>query len=65
MIHTSQPTWPVERTLLTTGMLDALLTSKLRGGARLETPHLAIAYRPTFQWQPLPDPPPGRPLDAR
>lgn len=65
MIHTRRPTWPVERTLLTTGMLDALLTSKLRGGIRLETPHLAIKYRPTFQWQPPPDPVPGRPIDQQ
>lgn len=65
MIHTGQPTWPVDRTLLTTGMLDALLTSKLQGGVRLETPHLEIAYRPTFQWQRPPDPPPSRPLDAQ
>src|SRR5436190_3378904 len=65
MIHTRRRTWPVERTLLTTGMLDALLTSKLRGGVRLETPHLAIKYRPTFQWQPPPDPVPGRPLQEQ
>jgi hypothetical protein len=65
MIHTRKPSWPVERTLLTTGMLDALLTSKLRGGIRIETPHLAIGYRPTFRWQAPPAPPPNRPLDAQ
>jgi len=65
MIHTRRPTWPAERTLLTTGMLDALLTSKLRGGIRLETPHLKIKYRPTFQWEPPPDPVLGRPLDQQ
>ena len=65
MIHTRRPTWPVERTLLTTGVLDALLTSKLRGGIRMATPHLAIKYRPTFQWQPPPEPVPGRPLNEQ
>ena len=35
--------YPVERTLLTTGLTDALMRSRAAGG-RLETPHLSIAY---------------------
>lgn len=39
--------YPVERTLLTSGILESCLTSKVQGHARLETPHLAVEYRIT------------------
>ena len=41
---TGQAPYPVERTLLVTGALDALMDSKHRGNVRLETPHLDISY---------------------
>lgn len=40
------PPTPLERTYLTTGILEAALISKASGGVRVETPYLALAYRP-------------------
>jgi hypothetical protein len=51
MMLTGAPSWPVERTLLTTGMLAAAYDASYRHGAPLEegrlveTPHLHLAYR--------------------
>ncbi|HKW99558.1 MAG TPA: hypothetical protein VJN43_17595 [Bryobacteraceae bacterium] len=47
MFLTGKPTYPVERTLLTTGLTAAGVESLYRKQARYDTPHLAIAYQPT------------------
>jgi hypothetical protein len=47
MFLTRQPTYPVERTLLTTGLVAAGVESLYRHETRYETPHLAVTYQPT------------------
>jgi hypothetical protein len=44
MFETGKPTYPVERTLLTSGMLEAVLTSKFENHKRIETPYLGVKY---------------------
>ncbi|MFZ4732009.1 MAG: hypothetical protein ACOYK7_05665 [Pirellulales bacterium] len=55
MILTGQAPYPVERTLLTSGMVVAGVESLVAGGQRVDTPEMTIAYRAhpesTF-WQP-------------
>ena len=46
MYLTGKPTYPVERTLLTTGLTASGVESLYRDQKRLDTPHLAIAYQP-------------------
>ena len=43
--------YPVERTLLTTGVLEACLHSRHKLNQRLETPQLAVSYQPPTESQ--------------
>ena len=46
MFATGRAPYPVERTLLVSGVLESCLeSSKVLGGKRLETPHLSVKYR--------------------
>jgi hypothetical protein len=51
LIRTGHAPYPVERTLLTTGILDAMMTSRFKKGQRVETPQLDMKYQPT-EWGP-------------
>jgi hypothetical protein len=44
MMVTGKATYPVERTLLTTGLLDFLVNSKASDHKRIETPQLNVKY---------------------
>ena len=58
LVLTGTAAWPPQRTLLTTGTLEALMDSSYEGNVRLETPHLKVAYDPPpgsrFQGEPPP-----------
>lgn len=57
MMQTGKPTWPVERTLMSSGALDAGLISKSKGGVKIDTPELLIEYKSDWDWvEPAPAP---------
>ena len=61
MILTGKPAWNAERTLLTSGALDALLISRKENQRLVKTPYLERQYQPTWRWLEPPFPPPMRP----
>jgi hypothetical protein len=50
MFLTGKPPYRVERTLLTSGLVQAGMQS-LHNGKRLETPHLAVKYTAPLESQ--------------
>lgn len=65
MFTTGDPAWPVERTLMTSGALDALLISRLRDGEVVKTPHLMFSYDSDWRWEQPPPPPRDRPIHGQ
>jgi len=49
MFQTRVAPYPIDRTLLVSGILESCLTSKVQNHQRLETPHLKVAYQPPTQ----------------
>lgn len=47
MFLSGKPPYPIERTLLTTGLTAAGVDSLYAGQTKLDTPHLAIRYQPS------------------
>jgi hypothetical protein len=45
MFATGKAAYPVERTLIVSGILESCLTSRVQQHERLETPHLDVRYR--------------------
>jgi hypothetical protein len=52
MVLTGKPSWPAERTLMTSGILDAACISKRDGGRLVRTPYLVFSYQPDLTWRP-------------
>jgi hypothetical protein len=65
MFHSGQPTWPAERTLMTSALLDALLISKSKNGAIIPTPYLNFKYTTDWNWKQPPPPPTARPSNQQ
>jgi hypothetical protein len=45
MIVSGVAPYPVERTLLVSGMLESCLESRVKGHAQIDTPHLTVSYQ--------------------
>lgn len=61
MMLSGKPSWNVDRTLMTSGLLDALLQSRAQGQIPLATPQLEFTYQQPWRWSQPPPPPPSRP----
>jgi hypothetical protein len=62
MVTTGQSPYPIERTLLTTGVLDAAMQSRWKGHVPLDTPYLDVSYQTV---ETVPETGIGQPLPPR
>jgi hypothetical protein len=51
MFTTHSAPYPVHRTLLTSGLLEAALISRAHGNQKIDTPHLMVSYQPPSESQ--------------
>ena len=61
MMLEAKPAWRVERTLMSSGLLDALLRAAVQNESRMPTPWLEWSYSSDWRWKEPPPPPPSRP----
>lgn len=52
MVLSGKPSWPVDRTLFSSGILDAACISKRDDGKWIPTPYLNLSYQPDISWRP-------------
>jgi hypothetical protein len=51
MFTSGKAPYPIQRTLLTSGILESCLDSRAKGNRRLDTPHLSVTYEPPAESQ--------------
>ena len=61
MMLEGKPAWRAERTLMTSGLLDALLRAGVQDDILIPTPWLDWSYSSDWRWKAPPPPPPSRP----
>lgn len=64
-MHTHRAPWPVERTLLSSGVIHVAHRSLHEGGRAIDTPFLDIRYTSDWNWHQPPERPTDRPITSQ